>query len=68
MDLLANAIGDYKGTAAFNVNGINKVRSLSITADGLAAHGVQVKWGGSVHSRIEITPFLWQKRHWTSAP
>ncbi|MBT2229862.1 hypothetical protein [Nonomuraea sp. NEAU-A123] len=34
VDLLANAIGDYKGTAAFNVNGLNKIRSLSVTADG----------------------------------
>ena len=36
--------------------------------DTLATHGVKVKWGGSVHSRIEIMPFSWQKRRWTSAP
>lgn len=36
--------------------------------DTLAAHGVQAKWDGSVHSRIEITPFSWRKRRWTSAP
>lgn len=34
VDLVANGIGDYKGTMAFNVNGTNKIRSLSVTADG----------------------------------
>jgi hypothetical protein len=33
-DLLANVVGDYKGTAAFNVNGPHRIRSFSITADG----------------------------------
>ncbi|MFC5825124.1 hypothetical protein [Nonomuraea insulae] len=33
-DLLVNEIGDYKGTAAFNVSGMNKIRSFSVNADG----------------------------------
>lgn len=34
VDLVANAIGDHKGTRAFNVSRANKVRSLEVTADG----------------------------------
>ncbi|MBN6053225.1 hypothetical protein JYK22_14895, partial [Nonomuraea sp. RK-328] len=34
VDLIANGIGDHKGTSAFNISSTNKVRSLSVTADG----------------------------------
>lgn len=34
VDLVANVVGDYKGTVAFNVSGTHKVRSFSVTADG----------------------------------
>ncbi|MFI7132561.1 hypothetical protein ACIBQ1_43265 [Nonomuraea sp. NPDC050153] len=34
VDLVANEVGDYKGTVAFNVSGAHKVRSFSVTADG----------------------------------
>ncbi|WP_101788632.1 hypothetical protein [Nonomuraea indica] len=33
-DLVANAIGDYKGTAAFNTDSTSKIRALSVKADG----------------------------------
>jgi hypothetical protein len=33
-DLLANLVGAYKGTAAFNTNPSNKTAAFSITADG----------------------------------
>ncbi|MFI6984222.1 DUF6891 domain-containing protein [Embleya sp. NPDC050154] len=36
--------------------------------DALTGHGVRVKWDGAVHSRIEILPFAWRKRRWTTAP
>ncbi|WTW95672.1 hypothetical protein OG216_20795 [Streptomycetaceae bacterium NBC_01309] len=36
--------------------------------DTLTAHGVRVKWEGTIHSRIEIRPFTWRKRRWTTAP
>ncbi|MEU6729925.1 hypothetical protein ABZ917_40000 [Nonomuraea wenchangensis] len=32
--LVANAVGDYKGTRAFNTIGTRKIRSLEVTADG----------------------------------
>ncbi|MDR8410965.1 hypothetical protein MTP10_19790 [Nonomuraea sp. 3-1Str] len=32
--LVANAIGDYKGTAAFNIDSATKIRALSVKADG----------------------------------
>ncbi|MEU5867669.1 hypothetical protein ABZ815_41335 [Nonomuraea sp. NPDC047529] len=34
VDLLANVIGDYKGTVAFNVSGLHKIQSMSVNADG----------------------------------
>lgn len=36
--------------------------------DVLRGHGVRVKWDGTVHSRVEILPFAWRKRRWTTAP
>ncbi|MFI1585619.1 DUF6891 domain-containing protein [Embleya sp. NPDC020630] len=35
--------------------------------DTLAGHGVRATCDGTVHSRIEILPFAWRKRRWTTA-
>ena len=34
----------------------------------LQHHGVPVGWNGSARSRIEVEPFVWQKRRTTKAP
>lgn len=34
-DLVANTVGDHKGTSAFNTRSGGKVRALSVTADGV---------------------------------
>lgn len=37
------------------------------TLESLAAHGVPALWTGRVEDRIEIAPFEWQRRRWTTA-
>jgi hypothetical protein len=36
--------------------------------DTLATHGLTPSWSGDARERIELAPFVWQKRRWTTAP
>lgn len=46
-----------------------QARAIALsTLESLAAHGVAASWTGRIEDRIEILPFEWQRRRWTTAP
>jgi len=46
-----------------------QARAIALsTLESLAAHGVAAAWTGGIEDRIEILPFEWQRRRWTTAP
>ncbi|MDC0749318.1 DUF6891 domain-containing protein [Polyangium mundeleinium] len=46
-----------------------QARAIALSAlESLAAHGVPASWTGRIEDRIEILPFEWQRRRWTTAP
>jgi len=56
---------------AFADGDTHEAESLRLAAracEVLGAHGVDTQWSGSIKARVEIKPFEWRKRRWTTAP